>query len=857
MEKNKKKYRHFLKGSVLYTVTLVMSVMLILLLTTIALAGVANKRAFSEYHDDQTTATARSVVDAVIAELDSSTGIGKQIIENLRNDPDKPVEVTVNGGMPLSNGGYGTVNKLVFEDVGIDSEAGFYINGTGYQIIKVTAEVTMGNETTTYTQYVSGEEPSSNPGAGGSGFFAAAGFNLSSSTSPIVHGPAFSFVEPIINADGSLTWPDPFKQPIVEIRNAASFSSGTLYGSTIKLTTGNSTVKFQKNLNGSSGITALGNLVVENDSQIFSEFSPTASGSIRDIPYIYCGGTFYVKNKIVLGEADKPVNVYTGRIVAAQNDSTFYSSIYCYNEGTVTYPATPLGDVVIPNDDLNYPTVTGGVLDAQTEEGITKYNNALDGTSAVSYIGTTKTQLLNWAGAVLNSNPVYSGNFYTKGSLKLRNETNIHGNVYVGQILDLTAETNTVGDGDLVLNIGGDIVVKGQLIVKNTEHLLKIAKKYKSVTCSLVTDEAGNVIIDSQDSFNALKEAQESKSLDNLHYASATDAIYDWPAGMELSEIQSTGNKIIATQEEAFNRFYDIVGNDAKCKNAVEASGLAIIGNPIYYDGLSKSVTIDEHGTKSAVTDITTDTLTITGSCTIVGNISKDIYINPTNTITWINLYNVTSSNGKKIIVDESAGKKVYFYIPEGENFSSQCETDPTAAYLETYRQTVEGAGGDLDDNYFRVDGIKIVTQKYYDSFGASYDLDTSMEMQTYYPADDPDNMVPDIYILAANDSEFDIHFVDSCFLTGQIVAPSASFIWKNTAATHNGNLKYKPDGAVEFDVSTGNKASVIGSVFVGHVEEVQNDFEFFYVDYDADSKPAIDTDPKFAWNPIDGYANY
>ena len=63
---SKQKTRRGFKGSVLFTILVVMLVVLMLMVTTVGLASNASRRAYSEYFDHQTTSTARSVVDSYI-----------------------------------------------------------------------------------------------------------------------------------------------------------------------------------------------------------------------------------------------------------------------------------------------------------------------------------------------------------------------------------------------------------------------------------------------------------------------------------------------------------------------------------------------------------------------------------------------------------------------------------------------------------------------------------------------------------------------------------------------------------------------------------------------------------------------
>ena len=159
-----------LKGAVLFTVLSVMMVILILMLTTVGLSSVASKRAYSEYYDAQIAATGRSVISTVLESLEPTSGnnkaLGKTIYTEVSNNGS--YEVYLENGGNLGQG-LGRVDKIEFSKAGVDDVGDFFVNGSSYMIMKVTATITMGNKTTTYTEYVSDmvHFPGKNGGNGG------------------------------------------------------------------------------------------------------------------------------------------------------------------------------------------------------------------------------------------------------------------------------------------------------------------------------------------------------------------------------------------------------------------------------------------------------------------------------------------------------------------------------------------------------------------------------------------------------------------------------------------------------------------------------------------------------------------
>jgi len=193
-----KKFRKQLKGSVLLTVVCVMFVMLIIVTATLTLAANASNRAFADYQKNQATYTARSVINKTIETLQTDANGTGNMTANIFDYMDTNggrIELQVNpdeaGALA---GGYGTVDRVVLERVGIDNEDGYYISGTGESIVKITAHVTMGNKTVTYSQYVNNAKSNVNPPSGGSGFISLGGNGGFTSTNAKVYGPAGSNV---------------------------------------------------------------------------------------------------------------------------------------------------------------------------------------------------------------------------------------------------------------------------------------------------------------------------------------------------------------------------------------------------------------------------------------------------------------------------------------------------------------------------------------------------------------------------------------------------------------------------------------------------------------------------------------
>ena len=68
-----KKHPRRVKGTVLFTVVSVMMVLIVFLTATLALSATANRRAYTNYQQEQTEYTAKAVLEAVTRQIESDT----------------------------------------------------------------------------------------------------------------------------------------------------------------------------------------------------------------------------------------------------------------------------------------------------------------------------------------------------------------------------------------------------------------------------------------------------------------------------------------------------------------------------------------------------------------------------------------------------------------------------------------------------------------------------------------------------------------------------------------------------------------------------------------------------------------
>ncbi len=481
------------RGSVLFTVLAVMMVMLILVLTTITLAGIASKKAYSTWFDNQTNYTAQSLVDNVVRSFQpGSTNtdavlMGQEIIDSIPNKGDEvELDVTVNSGGTITSdiAGYGTVQRMTFKNVGTTNEfhmggitPGAGVTSEQLNIIKVTATVTMGNETSTYSTYVTGSNGSGGGHASPGGFIAK-GQNFGGSgtnDAPSTYGRVYVG----INGDT--------ETPIFDSTFAnQSASAGDLYYNVKKLVVNASTsgplMFFGRNDPESeyySGLKVSGQLEFNGGNVIKSLYQPISSDMSQDcinnFPYIYAKEIVLAGDGAKISVEDGPLNVFCDKIT---NSSTGTGSKFGGNINLICL--------------------------AEGQDNVMPY----DGSS-----------LTRWASALTSSEPNYdktqTGNVYCKGNF------------------------TTKGNGG---TIDGDLLVLGNLKITNPMTV-------KGIVCY-----GGS--IDGEDKLNAAGGVHSIGTTDFTDFCSACDVLKA-DSGSRFKDIVVTKKSIngSATELEMFQTF--------------------------------------------------------------------------------------------------------------------------------------------------------------------------------------------------------------------------------------------------------------------------------------------------------------
>lgn len=420
-----------LHGSVLLTVVFVMSILIVFLFGTLALALAANNRAHVNYSSAQTSITARSVAESAVAALDTNV-VGsaqyKDAVGALKATS-TPLKVKVGLSTPDTNENLATMGHI--DDVTI-SYAGtkkFFKDGKweDRDLLKFTSNVTMSGVTSSASVYVLKQEKGDNEGEGssGAGFVTTAGVSVATQTS--IWGGAYISLPTLDEAKAYDYKDEHIDRGFGDVTEADHRMYLDNDGAVIEAEMYVNDNVYINDWNGfvfpkeSTGIAVLGDLYFTNNAishVVYKYHGKKDNLNFTQVPHIYVDGHISgERGKIILGnaeanEADRfPLNTFCGWIDSTHAESVLASNIYCMDKDKTS-------------------TISGS-------------NNTL-----YMWSNSVFKQVANKSGAT-----VVNGEICTKGDLVLE-DCEIAGDVRV--------------EGDLTIN--GSVKVHGDVVVKGTIH---------------------------------------------------------------------------------------------------------------------------------------------------------------------------------------------------------------------------------------------------------------------------------------------------------------------------------------------------------------------------------------------------
>lgn len=417
--------RKRLKGSVLFTVVSVMSIMIIFMTATLAVAAAANRRARKTYSSAQSSYTARTAIDSILAAVGTDKEFSKAV-RSLKLNEEMDIIVNVN------NPSMGRVENAKIKFVGTktvfdpDETVNTWVTRNLYNI---TADVTIGGETTRISTNILQDPPQGEGGGGGAAFLTWGGAKIDN------HTYAWGGTYVGMGQWGDKTWNNNLdyitwrneQQKLVVLENKEYLTHENYHFQNDMaieapmVINGNidaqNTVSVYYTYNGygidNPGIQVWGNFDVGNN-KVQAKFTKelrdvlTTDMDFMQVPYMYVDGILSAPNNFTIGEKGIPYNIFCGNFFMKSNDMNLYADMYCMDEDNVT--------------------VFSG----------------------------SNSKLYQWTDSVATGGtgyPSVGGNFYSKGSVIVKSNLNIAGNMIVEGDLSIYGS----------LTVGGSLVVGGKL----------------------------------------------------------------------------------------------------------------------------------------------------------------------------------------------------------------------------------------------------------------------------------------------------------------------------------------------------------------------------------------------------------
>lgn len=478
---NDQKKRKF-KGSVLFTVVFVMSILIVLLFGTLTLAYATNSRAHVNYSSAQTGITSRLVTESAIRAISGNDDYAKAIAsldENNRGPMYVKVQMSsTDSSAALGTMGHGDDQHDIYTRIEYAGKKEYYDADEGSwlerNLLRFSSTVSQGGVEKTSTAYVIKHKLGANTGntGGGAGFVTTAGATLSTQTSLLggsyVNLPNMEKMN-ILNLDNAQQLEFYKRLSTNGARGFKKFDASNMNNTSLYLENTGGLIECDSFIYNNlvphqwsefhfpkegTGLTVWGDLVADSATlktvgfyagqsfvDKYSEKNPDGtfknSLDFNKIPYIYVNGGIYASNSsaaIVLGNISNPfpLNVFCGYIDSRNVGDKFATAadIYCMDEDKTSY-FRPNTD----NSTILYNWV-GSVL--------TKTNSVDMSSKINSNIYSKGSVVLD--GSAEGAKPLVIGEEYKKTEVRVDKNCTIRGNV----------------------TIYGDLVVNGTLIFEST-----------------------------------------------------------------------------------------------------------------------------------------------------------------------------------------------------------------------------------------------------------------------------------------------------------------------------------------------------------------------------------------------------
>ena len=601
------------KGTVLFTVVSVMMVLIVFLMGTLALAATANNRANRNYQKEQTEATARAVLDAVVEAI---------------NQDDKKVGGLTDKIGNLSIGGADLTFNVTFDEGGTKKEYPVTITkmeerpfyekdkwqtGNVYSVSTTIIMQSTGVETV-YTAYMSDAETNTgggkSGGGGGGGAFVSMG---DTATAGKIGTDGYISGGTAVNLSGASS-----KTYHLGHSNGVTMMVPVYINGNVVLdtaVTGEFTV-----VDAQQYFATTGDLSVKNTFTVTvsDEFSwPATAVNYKNIPCIFVGGTLRQEggSDVYLNkDSETALNVYCGNIELKYEDTAKFAmkgNLYCFN-------------------------------DDSTKPSRLYYKNPADATTKL-YQWTKKT-ITDSTGK--NKDTIF-GDLYSKGYVELG--IGVEGDVRV--VHDLTIKQGTTVGGDVV--VGGTLMVSSGLTLNCQNIIADTLIVDGTINCTDI--KAKNIV--GQGTINATGSIEYEKSdvgiITEYHPTGSPAALAGiTPYPSERTVVEMNGGNAIYPAEFEKKRIEDEIIIPPKATDYDYTDTIDELKNTATVLETNKFV----EGTDGTAANPIDGPGVLTGTwCSTAGN--KTIYIDASkNTVAIIMENFMTDANSKIIITDDSMG---------------------------------------------------------------------------------------------------------------------------------------------------------------------------------------------------------
>lgn len=534
-----------LKGAVLFTVVSVLAIMIIFMTCTLAMSAAANKRARKTYSTSQSSYTARTAIDSILAAVGTDKNFSKSIRDlKIGNEMDVIVEINNQSMGSIDNAKIKYVGtKKVFDP---DSTVNAWVNRNLYTI---TADVTIDGETTTITSNVLQDPPQPPGGGGGGAAFLTYGGGLDVGNFTGTWGGSYfgmgdwangevtknwqtglSYIEwnPVLSKmmlltdKGYLTGKDYHFQNDNHVE--APFVVNGNFNVTNKLT-----VYYNYHASGvdNPGMQVWGDLNIDNNklnlqaTAKLKEYIKNNGYSFIDMPYLYVDGTIKSGNPgLTIGVEDGEVKAFNAPL-----------NVFCGNMETNTGPVKLRADVYCMDNDKT------------------------------TVFGDNGSNLYRWSNSVVNGGVSYStlgGDFYSKGNVEVagQNEHYFGGDVRIEG--DLIVKSKMTVEG--ILAVGGNIKMEGGTLTVNGKNKDGSSKVTAGASGIYADHASGAGFTSDKGAFKAdLFETKEKEAVlaKSIKLASGAGANWAWVKSSAPGLMPKELNKTDLTKEDVTVSVYD------------------------------------------------------------------------------------------------------------------------------------------------------------------------------------------------------------------------------------------------------------------------------------------------------------